>query len=764
MMITVLAMMMLSLFPDEPVRSSLQGQLIDEQELPITGTVTLKNQWYERTVGAIGAFTFSNVPPGSYELELVAAGFRPKRQSVEVTGEDQDLGKITLESATLKVSEVVVAPSTFSMLTRPMGSTTYLDRETLKNTPHFNEDPYRALENVPGTTSNDIGASFAVRGGQYREIQVSLDGMELVNPFHLKDFTGVFSIFDPEMMGGLSLQTGGYAARYGNAMSGILEMSSVEPQGKSSSVGISLGNLSLRTEGRFADGQGSYLFSARRGYLDILLGFTDDSEEDGQQEESDISYLDSFGKVRYVFNSTHALGIQYLYSGDDFMEKEQEEGEIEENDSTYDDLYLWVNWDANWTDRLTTRTTLYSAGLKQNRRALSDELYEDYDFFDNRDLDYAGIKQDWSWEISDNQFLRAGFDVRDVSATYDYRGLFSNAVPIGGPDSAAVDLQLEPEGEEYAVYVTDRFRLGRRWTFELGLRYDRQTLVRDDQISPRLNVAYEFDNGSVLRFAQGVYHQAERAYELQVADGVSRFSEAERSDHWLVGYEGSFGNNIKLRAEAYYKDLDNPRTRYENLTRSLVLYPGGSADRIAINPEKGSVGGVEVSLMQNLGGKLSWFFNYAWSRAEDEVDGIKIRRQWDQEHAVNAALNYRYGRRWSANLGWTWHTGWRTTPLSLQEVTDADGSVSWSIIPGATFSETFPAYHRLDLRLNYNAYKTAQRKFQLYVDIFNLYNRKNIRGYADQEPGLDDQGNRVILSERDDWLPILPSVGVNWKF
>ena len=46
-------------------------------------------------------------------------------------------------------------------------------------------------------------ARFAIRGGRYDETLVNLDGQELMEPFHLKDFQGIFSILDPEMIGGV---------------------------------------------------------------------------------------------------------------------------------------------------------------------------------------------------------------------------------------------------------------------------------------------------------------------------------------------------------------------------------------------------------------------------------------------------------------------------------------------------------------------------------------------------------------------------------
>ena len=737
-------------------RGQLTGTLIDAStKTPVGGTLLLKNKVFERAVDVEGSFSIESLPEGTYRLTVRAAGFQTLEQSLEIVANQATELQLEVQAQVLEVSDMVVAPSTYSIFSQPLNTPHYLDRETIKNTPHFNDDALRALESLPGTTGNDVGSAISVRGGESREVLITMDGMEIIEPYHLKDFSGVFSYFDPKTLGGLNLSTGGYSAKYGNAMSGVLSMETVNPVEQRNIASLSLGNVSFQSEGTFANGLGSWLFSGRRGYLDLLLSFTDDEEE----EESDLSYFDSMGKISYLFGPRSKLSLQYLLAGDKFLEKETEDGEIEDTEADYDDLYTWLSWETQWHDRLSSKAMLYFGQLTQNRRASSFETLESFDFRDNRKLDFTGVKWDWEWRQNANHFLRWGVDFRSVDATYDYQGEFSNTNPITDLADSAVAISLKPSGDEYSAYISDRFRPSENLTFELGLRYDRQTLLKDDQLSPRLNASLQVGDQRYLRFAYGLFHQAERAHDLQVPDGIDTFAEVERATHYLVSYEQPLAGKIDFRIEGYYKDIDDPRIRFQNLTRSLVFYAGGSQDRFSIDPDSSEIYGAELVFKQDLGSRFSWFGSYAWSQAEDKIGNTTLPRQTEQEHTINLNANYRVGRKWNLNAAWVFHTGWHTTPIELGQ--DAEGP---TLVPGEIYSDTFPAYHRLDLRINRSVYLSQRRSFELYIDILNAYNRKNVSGYEDYRIETDANGQPTIAFEQENWLPLLPSFGLSWKF
>src|SRR5688500_2082507 len=80
----------------------------------------------------------------------------------------------------------------------------------------------RAIQTLPGIQNVDEGTALFVRGGDYTETKVLLDGAILLNTTQLRTPTGTFvGTVDPFLLDGTFFSSGGFGARYGNALSGI---------------------------------------------------------------------------------------------------------------------------------------------------------------------------------------------------------------------------------------------------------------------------------------------------------------------------------------------------------------------------------------------------------------------------------------------------------------------------------------------------------------------------------------------------------------
>ena len=664
---------------------------------------------------------------------------------------------VSPESLPVIEEEMVVRPSRISLLRQepiaPLGMT----RDEILALPHLGDDFYRALSLLPGVTSTDVSAQFHVRGGRRDETQILLDGQELFDAYHLKDYDSALSLVDSSNLGSADLTTGGYSVRFGDRMSGVLDMTTVTPVGPArAQVSLSILNASAGGAGTFDDGRGEWLGEVRRGSIELvreLIG------------NEDPTYWDVYGKLNYQVNVRNSLRFNLLASGDELTFSELDVDESSKRVNTeYDSRYGWVTHELLATDKLYFETLGSAVSIDQNRRGVALDEDAAFTIQDIRATEMLALRQNWNLQASASHFVKWGFNLRRWDTTYDYMADKTIDQPVPGTEEQeTVIFRKQFEETHGSLYLTDRIQLGTPLTLELGLRWDDYSQTSEDLVSPRVNLAWAAGDRSVIRLAWGHFNQSQRPYELQVEDGETSFHPVEQSEHALVGFEQVFRSgadkSLALRAEVYHREIDNPRPRYENLYEPLNTFPEAEPDRVRIAPERSVSEGFELFVRARQSDRLGWFVTYTYASIEDEIMGTRVPRQYDQRHTVSLDVDYRIGKHWRLNVAWRYHSGLPTTPLTLEPEADGEGKIELVPVLGKLNSERLPAYYRLDLR--------ASRKWDLgggrlgfFVDIQNLFDRDNIAGF---DVSIDDQEGTVDF-RTEYWAGILPSFGLTYEF
>ncbi|HPQ41166.1 MAG TPA: TonB-dependent receptor, partial [bacterium] len=641
-----------------------------------------------------------------------------------------------------------------------------LDKDAVETLPHVGDDLFRVVGCLPGVATNDVSSNFSIRGGLPRESLVLLDGIELFEPFHMKDLGGVISVVDAEIVENMNLIPGGFTAEYGDRSGGVLEIDTLDPEGLETSVGTSFSTAWFNTSGTFHDGDGFWLLSARRGWLDLVMKLAG-AEEDGEKET--IRYWDTFGKVGYRLNPYHQLTVSFLASDDSTDMEEHEPDEYLDLNSSYGNAYLWLKHSWILSNSLLTDTRIY-AGQITNTRDITDEEHGDASqIYDDRETDIFGITQDWKYAWTDHHFLKFGWEYRRFSVDYDYLNEFDfgNAIPDDRfiPPVGGRDIDLSHTGNQLSGYLSDQVTVWKRLTGEIGVRFDRFSISEESVLSPRVNIVYDLGGNQAARLSWGQYYQSHKPNELDVQDGETEFYDSEKTQQFTAGYEALFSDDFRVRCDAYYRITSNPRPRYVNIFDPLPFSPEARPDRARLNPLDSEARGIELFMSSRHGRQFDWWLNYALSSVKDTIDGRKVYRNTDQTHAVKVALNYHPTERWDINLTWHYHTGWPKTRVTAEYAEDASGETVIVPVVGDFYTERFPAYHRLDMRVNYKV-PFRRSLLTLFLDIQNVYNRENVSGFSfEGEPYREYPDGRVEFHpEEETWLGILPSFGVKYTF
>jgi outer membrane receptor protein involved in Fe transport len=652
------------------------------------------------------------------------------------------------------IETVIVAASRYEISRDLSGSRFSLDRRSIQNMPDIGEDPIRVTQRLPGTAASGASARTHFRGGEENEIGIMLNGQWLFDPFHIRDYQNIFSAIDARAIDGVEVYTGGFPARYGDRMSGLVLMDSLDAQeSRHSEIGLSVFNTSFLTAG--SHGDKNWLFSARRGNLDLVI-----DPKFGQP-----SYFDVFGEYAFEISPNARLSINALYADDKVelvLETDPEERELVISDTR--NAQAWLRLDNNWSPSLASSTVLAFVEFSNRRDGqTNDEEKMVANVQDYRDINQVSLRQDWVWSPSKNHRTQWGIHViysdADLSyvGTAEYHGL--QEVYVNQPSSLSRSLVASPEGGSYAMYLSDRWKLSDRTLLEWGLRWDDQTytnLSSDSQLSPRVNLLFRTSKNSELRLSAGRYHQSQSIQSLQVEDGVSQYWPAQRADHLIAGFRYLTEKDTALRLEAFLKNIRKVRPRFENLYDPLGVLPELQADRVRLDPSLAQAHGIEISA-DRLTGAWNWWASYTWSKVTDQIGGRDVPRSWDQRHALQGGFGW-HNEKWNVSAAASVHSGWPYTSLSLSEIgIGTDGEPLYEAIPGPRNALRLPTYSSVDVRLS-RSFDVPRGRLLAFVEVSNAFNRRNV---CCVDWDIGDDG---LESSLDYWMPLLPAVGILWEF
>jgi outer membrane cobalamin receptor len=658
-------------------------------------------------------------------------------------------------SPTTELTEVVVTASRYAWVRMPQVSLTRLNAAELHLAPNVGDDPLRTLARLPGAAATDLSAKFYVRGGAADETLVRFDGLRLANPFHLKDFQSIFSAIDPALIGTIDIYTAGFPVNFGDRMSGVIDIHPARAQAEAQrEISVSLYNASVLASSRFAAGRGDWAISARRGNLEQVLEWSG-------MHLGEPAYSDVYARLGHQLGSSMAIAASLLQFDDDI---ELADNDVEEQArARYRDRYVWVRLDAHPHESLSGATLLARADLESVRVGEAEQPgISSGSLEDRREYSIDSLQSDWSWQASSAALLQFGAEWRGSQGRYRYQDQaeFDVVFAIPGLDSEesrAHALDFERQGDQYGAYASLRVEAAEPLTLEGGLRWDRSTLSADGaQLSPRASVLYRPADETALRASWGRFVQAMAIDELPVSDGVAEFGRTQRAEHWLLSFERQLGETMELRIEGYRKRYSDLQPRYENLLNRLVILPELKPDRVRIDPIGARAHGVEVSLRSVRSRPLFWWASYAWSRAEDELSAGAVRRSWDQQHALNFGLGWE-GERWELSMAGLWRSGWPTTQVEL--VPTDEGAV---VQAPAANTQRLETYFDLDARIARKFRFDGDATLTVFFEVSNALNRRNA---CCTEYELDDESEEPLLVlESIRSLPLLPSLGVIWRF
>jgi len=743
----------------------------DPSDAPVAGTALVDYLARLRAQGLVVIYS-SELVPDSLRLESEPIGATPRIRLASVLSRlglalergPQDTWLIVRESVpgdapaapvqTLPavrvpppIENVIVTASRYAFTRDPVASGSLVDRLQLETVPEIGDDALRPIANIPGVSGNGLSGRMAIRGGNADETLMVLDGVELMNPFHLKDFESIFGSISPRIIESMDVYTGGFSTRYGGRMSGVVDMRAIEPEeSRHFELGVSTINSSFLSSGKLEE-NGDWLVSLRRGTVDLLLDAVD--SDFGSPQFSDF-----FGRVTRNIGTTGQLRFGILSLNDKIA---LTDGTVAQAGADYDDNYVWAGYTHDIGDALSAQYLLWIANSDSKRNGATSSADTSFGrLSDVRENTSLAIKADWRYERSARQLIEWGIKVERSEARYDFVSLaevpFPIAAPMPGSGAGNYVFAGAFDDTESAAFFNFRQRVRDDLTIELGARVDLHSINDDRELSPRVGAVWDISEHLALRAAWGKYTQAQRIDELHVSDGLAQLFNSQRSEQRVLSLEFEPNDRMMVRAELFDKRFSNLNPRFENLYMRLSLVPELLPDRVRLTADEARAFGVEVSLNVDLN-DWRWWLSYARNNAEDRIEGQWIRRSWQEAWATKAGFIWTH-TKWDIGATLIARSGW---PISQPELRDGQ------IVVDAFNDRAFEKFRSLDVKATRN-FTLRHGRIELFAELINVLDDNNDCCYEQVVDGDPLTGARNLQLDTLRWLPSVPVVGFLWSF
>ena len=627
-------------------------------------------------------------------------------------------------------------------------------------------DIFRALQWLPGVSSNETSSGLFVRGGTPDQNLVDFDGFTVYSVDHL---FGYFSAFNMDAIDSVDLSKGAYEARYGGRLASLTE---IRAKSQPPRIQGMVGGSALSVDGVFqlpVGAKASILVAHRQSFqsplYDRILGLV--STGTGQappggggrfatifnsQPKSDFD--DSNGRFEWRPTDRDQLTASAYIGHDDvdnsrelqlptqFLEQIAARGLPFSGDFKITDVRQYRNtglsgrWNREWSSIFRTSMTVGRS---------------DYDTITQRSSNVGGrtggtgelnVVDDTTVTLAapitftPGQELTVGLQRTANRVVFEFANTLAGTTGPNGAQIGALASQLNRSttGTTTSAFVQHRMMLGNRLIAQPGLRVTQSSVTGERYLEPRVTATWLATDRLRVKGAWGQYHQfVNRLVREDVFQGNREFWALSDSTTVPVAAStnSSVGaayqtNRLLIDGEVFSRDIKDLSQLAPRLT--------GSTDSVDLSSffytGSGRAKGLEL-LTQMKRGRHSGWVSYTWSKVTYDFPklGAPFPADQDRTHEVKLVDIFTL-QRWTASATWVLSTGRPyTEPIGVEAVTfpGPAGDVTFErIVIGDKNAARLPTYHRLDLAVNHVWDFASNRSATLGFTAFNAYDRANI--------------------------------------
>ncbi len=596
-------------------------------------------------------------------------------------------------------------------------------------------DVLHQIQSIPGISSvNETISTINIRGGTNDQNLLLWDGIKM---YHSGHFFGLISAFNPYLIKNVTITKNGTSAQYNDAVSGTINMQTVNSIANEAFGGAGFNLLSADAYGQIPVSKNLAIqFSGRRSVTDLLdtptfkqyfkRAFQDSKistqtnpDNNEIDNESDFSFYDYNFKILYNLNTKHKLRVNLLNVKNnlDYNETLTTETLNESKTSTLQqrNLAFGVQLDSKWNKKFNTLFNAYYT--KYNIYASNYTLLTEQRLLQNNEVLESGFKFSTNYQINKNLKILNGYHFYELG--------ISNAEDVNIPLFIRT---VKNVIRNHAVFSEINYVSKNNKTFfNTGIRLNYIEKFGDFIVEPRFQALHKLTTNFSIKAAGEFKSQ----YATQIIDLQEDFLGVEKR-RWVLAdketipivksKQASVGFNYKknsffIDVEGFYKAVNGITTSNQGFqNQNQFVKTSGKYD----------VYGLEFLINKKSHNFSSWL-SYTYNKNNYTFNTLipaSFPNNLDIRHTLNIGNTYTYNNIKFA-LGLLWRTGKPfTTPNENNPVDDSTGVAVVNY--NSPNSARLKNYLRADFSSTYEFNFSEKVQAVAGISILNMLNTRNI--------------------------------------
>ncbi len=549
----------------------ISGKIIDHRNKPIAGaSVSIVDSYDGSTSDSLGNFSFQATEKGSQIIKASSSGYKPFEQKIFLDSTPVILSIILKEEIT-ELKAVVISAGTFEASDQKRA--TALTPIDIVTTASANGDITSALKTLPGTQQVGESEGLFVRGGTASESKIFIDGT-LVNKFFYtsEPNQATRGRFNPFLFKGTVFSSGGYSALYGQALSAVVLLESIDlPDKTSADFGIS--PLGVNAGIQKLSKNKKYSWGVTYGYTNLALVYNLIKQKFDYfrvpvVNEGDANFrikTSASGMIKY-FGTFSSMKVGFRNQDVDSLSMKDAFGL--KNFNTYHNLSwketIGLGWKINagisYTNNKDRIDNEFQDG-NDKQQIIAEPLYAYKNFNLVNTGQYLNGKIVFEKKLKSLSAIRFGSEFNSSDEKMDY-------AQLGG---FSFDQRLKEKivsgFAEADIYLTNNLAA------KLGTRTEHSQMLDAWNIAPRVSFAYKFADKSQASVAYGLFYQDPESKYLPALNALHFV----KATHYIAQYQ-KISKDYSFRTEVYYKKYDDLLKTNDNYGTYQAINNNGFGD------------------------------------------------------------------------------------------------------------------------------------------------------------------------------------------